>query len=91
MSDPSAKRPKFRPNPKRQVILIVLAVLGLAAGYGLGYLFQPERGQAPPPADPTPARTSSPAPAEPASQKVDEHPDLVDVHVVHGDRSTRGV
>jgi uncharacterized protein len=47
---------RFRPNPKRQMILVILAVLGLALGYGLGFVFKrpvptiPE----PPPAHPSP-------------------------------------
>jgi len=41
LSERPTNRTKFRPNPRRQIILVALALLGLAAGYGLGYVFKP--------------------------------------------------
>jgi len=46
---------KFRPNPRRQAILVILALVGLGIGYGAGYLFKPN----PPSRVPTAADTSA--------------------------------
>ena len=37
---PIQRRP-LKPNPKRQLTLVALALLGLAIGYGLGFVFKP--------------------------------------------------
>jgi len=39
MRKPAQKPDKVRPNPKRQALFVLLAVAGLAAGYGLNVLF----------------------------------------------------
>ena len=54
----------FKPNPKRQAILVGLALLGLGFGYGLGFVFKrPPAPQPNPPvamAKPTPPPASAP-------------------------------
>ena len=44
----SRRQPEFRLNPKRQAFFVVLAVAGIAIGYGLGFLNK----KSPPPAIP---------------------------------------
>jgi len=56
--------PKFRPNPKRQVILVVLAIVGLAVGYGLGFVFKRPAPKPAPPAPQTTLPQEAPAAAE---------------------------
>ena len=46
-SDQPTQGRTIRPNPKRQGILVALALVGLAIGYGLGFVFKPAT---PPPA-----------------------------------------
>ncbi|MBT6094960.1 MAG: divergent polysaccharide deacetylase family protein [Rhodospirillaceae bacterium] len=46
MSKKDSNASRFRPNPKRQVILVLLALFGLGLGYGLGFVFK----RTPPPA-----------------------------------------
>ena len=40
-SDQPTQGRTIRPNPKRQGILVALALVGLAIGYGLGFVFKP--------------------------------------------------
>jgi len=46
--DSATRRPGFRLHPARQAIFVGLALVGIAAGYGIGYL---TNRQAPPPAN----------------------------------------
>ena len=65
---------KFKPNPMRQVVLVALALVGLAIGYGLGYLFKPDEqteSRAPQETAQDPAPTSKPA-TTPASREATE-------------------
>ena len=64
VSDQPTQGRTIRPNPKRQVILVALALMGLAIGYGLGFLFKPS--PAPPvvksePAPPVKSQSAPPA------------------------------
>ena len=64
---PGPPRPSgFRLSPARQTLFVVLALGGIAAGYGLGFLF---KGQAPAPAPmasiATPHATAAPVAAQP--------------------------
>ncbi len=71
MSKPPTESRKFRPNPKRQVILVVLAIIGLAVGYGLGFVF---KRPAPKPAPPPPQTTlPRPAPAMAEAPVLPDH------------------
>lgn len=73
--DDDRQTPRFRPNPKRQAILVALALFGLAVGYGLGFLFKRPQPQAPPPPVESPQseapreapQTAAPAPVLPQS------------------------
>ena len=40
-SDQPSQGRTVRPNPARQIILVALALMGLAIGYGLGFVFKP--------------------------------------------------
>jgi len=39
-SKPRKKYFKYKPNPKRQLVFVVLALIGIAIGYRLGFVFQ---------------------------------------------------
>lgn len=61
MSDTIKPEKRFRPNPKRQIILVVLALVGLGVGYGLGFVFK----RPPNPPEPKPPSATS-QPSQPA-------------------------
>jgi uncharacterized protein len=68
---------RFRPNPKRQLILVVLAVCGLALGYGLGFVFKRPIPVIPEPLPAHPSPTQQPErKAEPAKQMPELQPVL---------------
>ncbi len=103
MSEIEQKTPKFRPNPKRQMILVVLALIGLGVGYGLGFVFKRPQPVPPAPAGsaPTaPVKPAAPAPAKSAQSAADSSPRSVAVEHLpaspllpepHDDHPTQGV
>ncbi len=77
-SEKSRETRKIRPNPLRQLILVGLAVVGLALGYGLGFVFK----AAPP--EPA-AKSAHPAPVAEKPQPTvptPAHPQLPPPNVV---------
>ncbi len=70
MSKKDSNTPRFRPNPKRQIILVLLALFGLGLGYGLGFVFK--RSPEPPPKRPQQIQQSQPLHSEAPVKAVQE-------------------
>ena len=60
MTESPSRKFKFRPNPMRQIAFGVLALTGVAVGYGLGFFFKPGPKELPPGAASTTAKKTAP-------------------------------
>lgn len=58
---PGKKLFQYKPNPKRQLFFIALALMGIAIGYGLGFVFKKPASMNTPPVEKSSLQTEQPA------------------------------